>query len=275
MNSQPFACRPDLGAALVTGGAVRIGRALCLALARRGHAVAIHCHQSTAAAEALRAEIEAGGGRAAILRGDLNDHAATQALLPAAQVALGPVAVLVNNASLFEYDRLDSADLASWQRHMDANLRAPFFLAQAFAAALPAGMAGNIVNIIDQRVWRLTPHFATYTLSKAGLWTLTQTLAMALAPHIRVNGIGPGPVLPSSRQSPEQFARQWASTPLQRGAAPEEIAAGLLFLLDAPAMTGQMIALDGGQHLPWPPPGQAAGPGQATGSAPALDDPEE
>ncbi len=257
-----------LGAALVTGGAVRIGRAICLALAARGHAVAIHCNKSQTEAKSLQAEIIAQGGRAAVVQGDLCDHAATQTLLPQTQAALGPVSVLVNNASLFEYDRIDSAGLESWQKHMDANLRAPFFLAQAFAAALPEGMAGNIVNIIDQRVWRLTPHFASYTLSKAGLWTLTQTLAMALAPRIRVNGIGPGPVLPSSRQTAEQFAQQWAATPLQRGAAPEEIAAGLLFLLDAPAMTGQMIALDGGQHLPWPPPGQA--PGQA-----GLDDPEE
>jgi len=244
--------------ALVTGGAVRIGRAIALTLAERGYAVAVHYNQSRAEAEAVVAEIAARGGRAAAIQADLGDHDAVLKLLPEAAAALGPVSLLVNNASLFEYDRIDSADLASWQRHMDANLRAPFFLAQALAAALPQGVAGNIVNIIDQRVWRLTPHFATYTLSKAGLWTLTQTLAMALAPRIRVNGIGPGPVLPSSRQSAEQFAQQWRSTPLQRGAHPEEIAAGVLFLLDAPAMTGQMIALDGGQHLPWPSPGTGA-----------------
>jgi len=241
--------------ALVTGGAVRIGRAIALALGARGYHMAVHCNASVSEAEAVVAEIIAAGGRAAVLRADLADHEATLALLPQAAKALGPVSVLVNNASLFNYDRIDTAELASWQSHMDANLRAPFFLAQTFAAALPEGVAGNIVNIIDQRVWRLTPHFASYTLSKTGLWTLTQTLAMALAPRIRVNAIGPGPVLPSSRQTAEQFARQWASTPLQRGATPEEIAAGLLFLLDAPAMTGQMIALDGGQHLPWPSPG--------------------
>lgn len=238
--------------ALVTGGAVRIGRAIALALARRGYAVAVHCNRSESAADALCREIAAGGGRAAAVRADLADHAAVLGLVNHAARALGPVSVLVNNASLFEYDTPASATLEDWHRHMDVNLRAPFFLAQQFAAALPEGVPGHIVNIIDQRVKRLTPHFATYTLSKASLWTLTQTLAMALAPRIRVNGIGPGPVLPSSRQTPEQFARQWASTPLQRGASPEEIAAGVLFLLDAPALTGQMIALDGGQHLPWP-----------------------
>lgn len=243
--------------ALVTGGAVRIGRAICLALAERGHGVAVHYNASRAEADALVAEIAGKGGRAVAVQGDLRDIAACQALLPLAQQALGPIDILVNNASLFEYDSLHSATPESWAMHMDANLRAPFFLAQAFAAALPDDCKGDIINIIDQRVWRLTPHFATYTLSKSALWTLTQTLAMALAPRIRVNAIGPGPVLPSTRQSAEQFARQWASTPLQRGAAPEEIAAGLLFLLDAPAMTGQMIALDGGQHLPWPPPGMA------------------
>ncbi len=245
--------------ALVTGGAIRIGRAISLALAQRGHGVAVHCNASRNEADALAAAIQAKGGRATVVQGDLRDLATCQKLIPHAQAALGPIDILVNNASLFEYDSLQSATPESWAMHMDANLRAPFFLSQGFAAALPENLKGDIVNIIDQRVWRLTPHFASYTLSKSALWTLTQTLAMALAPRIRVNGIGPGPVLPSSRQSAEQFARQWASTPLQRGAAPEEIAAGLLFLLDAPAMTGQMIALDGGQHLPWPPPGTAPG----------------
>ncbi len=240
--------------ALVTGGAGRIGRALSLALAARGYGVAVHYNTSRTAADALVAEIAGKGGRAMAVQADLRDIAACQALLPLAQQALGPIDILVNNASLFEYDNIQSTTPESWAMHMDANLRAPFFLSQAFAAALPDDRKGDIVNIIDQRVWRLTPHFASYTLSKSALWSLTQTLAMALAPRIRVNGIGPGPVLPSTRQSAEQFARQWASTPLQRGAAPEEIAAGLLFLLDAPAMTGQMIALDGGQHLPWPPP---------------------
>lgn len=251
---------PRAPVALVTGAAVRIGRAIALALAERGYAIAVHCNRSRAEAEALTSQIKQAGGRAAVFVADLCNDADVQALVPAVNRELGLLSVLVNNASLFEYDSLATATLAGWQKHMDANLKAPFFLSQAFAAQLPDKAEGVIANIIDQRVWRLTPHFATYTLSKAGLLTLTQTLAMALAPRIRVNGIGPGPVLPSPRQSAEQFARQWASTPLGRGATPEEIAAGVLFLLDASAMTGQMIALDGGQHLPW----QAG----AAGSAP-------
>lgn len=242
---------PSAPTALVTGGAVRIGRNIALALARRGYSVAIHYNRSGGAAAALAREIIAAGGNAATLSADLCDHAAVLALLPAAANALGPVSVLVNNASSFEYDTLASASIDSWTLHMNGNLRAPFFLSQAFASQLPSDISGHIVNIIDQRVWRLTPHFATYTLSKTGLWTLTQTLAMTLAPRIRVNGIGPGPVLANHRQTQEQFERQWRSTPLQRGASPDEIAAGVEFLLDAQAMTGQMIALDGGQHLPW------------------------
>lgn len=237
--------------ALVTGAGARIGRAIALELGRRGHAVAVHCNRSRREAEAVAAEIAAAGGKAAVVQADLADHTAVSGLVAQARAALGPLSVLVNNASLFEYDHVETATEESWDRHLDTNLKAPFFLAQAFAAQLPADIPGNIVNIVDMRVWRLTPHFASYTVAKAGLWTLTQTLAMALAPRIRVNAIGPGPVLPSPRQSPEQFARQWAGTPLQRGAHPEEIAAAIGFLLDAPAVTGQMIALDGGQHLPW------------------------
>lgn len=243
--------------ALVTGGAVRIGRAIAETLAARGLAVAVHCNRSRDEAEAVVSGIVARGGSAAVVQADLADHNAVANLVPQAAAALGPLSVLVNNASLFDYDHVETATEDSWDHHLDTNLKAPFFLSQAFAAQLPEGMAGNIVNIIDMRVWRLTPHFASYTVSKAGLWTLTQTLAMALAPRIRVNAIGPGPVLPSPRQSPEQFARQWKSTPLQRGAEPGEIAAAVGFLLDAPAVTGQMIALDGGQHLPWQ---QAGGP---------------
>jgi len=242
---------PRAPAALVTGAGVRIGRAIALALAARGLAVAVHCNHSRQDADAVAAEIVAQGGRAAVVQADLSDHAAVSGLVAQAAAAFGPLSVLVNNASLFEYDHVETATEDSWNRHLDINLKAPFFLAQGFAAQLPDGIPGNIVNIVDMRVWRLTPHFASYTVAKAGLWTLTRTLAMALAPRIRVNAIGPGPVLPSPRQSPEQFQRQWQGTPLQRGAHPEEIAAAVGFLLDAPAVTGQMIALDGGQHLPW------------------------
>ncbi len=236
--------------ALITGASHRIGRTIALFLAGRGYAVALHCNNSRAAAEALQTQIRDGGGRATVVQGDLARHADVMRLVDEA-VALGPLSVLVNNASLFDYDHVETATEESWDSHLDTNLKAPFFLSQTFARQLPEQVAGNIVNLVDMRVWRLTPHFASYTVAKAGLWTLTQTLAMALAPGIRVNAIGPGPVLPSPRQTEEQFRKQWASTPLQRGAEPGEIAAAVGFLLDAPAMTGQMIALDGGQHLPW------------------------
>jgi len=162
--------------------------------------------------------------------------------------------VLVNNASVFERDEWHDATRASWDRHLQPNLRAPFVLMQNFARCLPPTAEGVIVNLLDQRVWSLTPYFVSYTLSKAGLWTLTQTMALALAPRIRVNGIGPGPTLPSPRQSPEQFVRQRAQMPLGRGTSPPEIVAAMRFILSAPALTGQMIALDGGQHLGWAQP---------------------
>jgi len=244
------------GAALITGAAKRIGRAVALALAEDGYDVAVHYGASQAEAEAVAAAIAAKGRRAVALAADLADEAATRKLIAAAAQSLGPVTCLVNNASLFERDEALTVTRESWDAHLETNLRAPFVLMQAFARALPAGMSGNIVNILDERVWNLTPHFVSYTLSKAGLWTLTQVMAMALAPRIRVNGIGPGPTLPSPRQSAEQFARQQASVPLQHGATPEEIAGAVRFILASGAMTGQMIALDGGQHLGWAQPGQ-------------------
>jgi NAD(P)-dependent dehydrogenase (short-subunit alcohol dehydrogenase family) len=242
--------------ALVTGGARRIGRALALALADAGYAVGVHHHASHAEAEALVSEIGRAGGRAAALAADLADEAQVERLLPSAVATLGPIGVLVNNASMFESDTVATATRESWDAHLAVNLRAPFVLIQEFAALLPPDAGGVVVNLLDQRVWNLTPYFLSYTLSKAGLWTLTRTMALALAPRIRVNGIGPGPTLPSPRQSAEQFRRQSRMTPLQRGTSPDEIAAALRFILAAPSMTGQMIALDGGQHLGWAQPGQ-------------------
>ncbi len=241
-------------AALVTGAAARIGRAIVKALADDGWAIAVHHRDSEDAADALVAEIERGGGAAVALHADFAEEAQVETLAGRASEALGPLGCLVNNAAVFDYDDIRSADRASWERHMAVNLRAPFVLTQAFADALPEGAEGCIVNLIDQRVWNLTPHFVSYTLSKAGLWTLTQTAALALAPRIRVNAIGPGPVLPSARQSAEQFAAQCARTPLGRGAAPEEICRAIRFILAAPSLTGQLIALDGGQHLGWTMP---------------------
>jgi NAD(P)-dependent dehydrogenase (short-subunit alcohol dehydrogenase family) len=238
-------------AALVTGGGVRIGRALALELARSGAAVAVHYNTSKAPANEVVAEIAKAGGRAVAVPGNLADLRDTQSLVGRAAAAIGPLDCLVNNASRFERDEWSTLTPEGWAAHLDINLRAPMLLSQAFAKQLPQGVEGNIVNLLDQRVWRLTPHFTSYTVSKTGLWTLTQTLAQALAPRIRVNGIGPGPVLPSARQSQAQFDASCRATPLGRGASPEEIAAALTFILNAPAMTGQMIALDSGQHLAW------------------------
>ncbi len=240
-------------AALVTGGAQRLGRAIALALAEAGFDVAVHCHGSTAAAEQTAADIRARGRRAAVLPANLAQEAEMCALLPAAAAALGPVGVLVNNAGTFERDAWHDATRESWDRHIEPNLRAPFVLMQDFARALPAAAEGVVINMLDQRVWSLTPHFVSYTLAKAGLWALTQTMALALAPRIRVNGIGPGPALPSPRQTAEQFARQCAQVPLRRGSGPEEVARAALAILALPSLTGQMLALDGGQHLQWSP----------------------
>ena len=246
--------------ALVTGAGKRIGRAIALALAEDGFDVAVHYSSSRADAEAVVAAITAKGRRAVALAADLVREDETLALMPAAAKALGPVTCLVNNASLFERDEALTVTRASWDAHLAINLRAPFVLMQEFARNLPERESGTIVNILDERVWNLTPHFVSYTLSKAGLWTLTQAMAMAMAPKIRVNAIGPGPTLPSARQSAEQFARQSASVPLQRGAAPEEIASAVRFIIGAASMTGQMIALDGGQHLGWAQPNVAPHP---------------
>jgi NAD(P)-dependent dehydrogenase (short-subunit alcohol dehydrogenase family) len=238
-------------AALVTGAARRLGRALALGLADAGFCVAVHSHTSATEAEATCAEIRRRGRDAVALRADLGREAEVTGLLAAAEAALGPVGVLVNNASVFERDEWHDATRASWDRHIETNLRAPFVLMQDFARRLPAPAEGAVVNMLDQRVWSLTPHFVSYTVAKAGLWALTQTMALALAPRIRVNAIGPGPALPNAQQTAAQYARQAASVPLGHGTSPEEVARAVIAILGLPAMTGQMIALDGGQHLQW------------------------
>jgi NAD(P)-dependent dehydrogenase (short-subunit alcohol dehydrogenase family) len=245
-------------AALVTGGAKRLGRAMALALGGAGFDVAVHYAGSGEEAEATAAAIRALGQRAATVRADLAEEAEAAVLAGRAAAAVGPLGVLVNNASTFERDEWHDVTRESWDAHLEPNLRAPLILSQAMAKALPEGAEGIVVNMLDQRVWSLTPHFVSYTVSKSALWTLTRTLALALAPRIRVNGIGPGPALPSPRQTEEQFARQCRSVPLRRGTSPEEVAAALLAILSLPSMTGQMIALDGGQHLQWAPAGGGA-----------------
>lgn len=250
--------------ALVTGAGTRLGRAMALYLGARGHDVAVHFASSEAAAEAVAEELRRMGRRAAAIGADLLVEDETQALVARAADALGgPLTVLVNNASIFEYDNFATATRETWDRHLESNLRAPFVLTQAFAAQAPAALkdaAGEpraqamVVNMIDQRVLKLTPEFTTYTIAKMGLWALTRTAAQGLAPHVRVNAIGPGPTLQGARQSADHFAKQRAATVLGRGANPDDITAALGFFLDAPAVTGQLICVDGGQHLAWKTP---------------------
>ncbi len=249
--------------ALVTGAGKRLGRGMALYLAQRGHDVAVHYSSSAKEAEAVVAEIRAMGRRAQAFQADLLDEAQVQALVPAVTAALGTLTVLVNNASIFEYDRIDTATRESWDRHIESNLRAPYVLTQAFARQCPPAVTddqgepraqGLIVNMIDQRILKLTPEFSTYTIAKMALWAFTQTAAQGLAPHIRVNGIGPGPTLRGARQTEDHFARQRAATVLKRGANPQDITAALGFFLDSPGVTGQFIAVDGGQHLGWKTP---------------------
>lgn len=251
------------GAALVTGGARRLGASMALYLAERGFDVAIHYSNSQTEAEETAARVREIGRQGVTLRADILSDAETDQLVSRAADALGPLSVLINNASIFEYDTLASATRESWDRHMQSNLRAPFILTQEFAAQAPATReddhgeplaSGLVVNMIDQRVRKLTPEFMTYTLAKMGLWAFTRTAAQALAPQIRVNAIGPGPTLRGGRQSEEHFAKQRAATILERGADPKGICAALGYFLDAPAITGQLLCVDGGQHLAWETP---------------------
>lgn len=240
-------------AALITGGARRIGRAITLALAQSGYSVVVHAFHSRNEAEQLCGEIAEAGGRAATVLADLaQDEQAKQ--LVAAAGAFGPLTLLVNNAGEFEPDEISSFDRARFDRAMAVNLRAPLVLAQAFAAQASRQAGASIVNLLDQRVFKPTPRFLSYTLSKSALHTATSTLAQALAPHVRVNAVAPGPVLPSPRQSAEDFAKQAAALPLGQGPSPEDIAAAVLYLAEAENVTGQTIAVDGGQHLAWQTP---------------------
>jgi NAD(P)-dependent dehydrogenase (short-subunit alcohol dehydrogenase family) len=241
-------------AALVTGAAKRIGRAIALRLADEGYAVAVHYRRSRSDAEDVEAAIEGKGGRAAVVQADLADIGAVEGLVAQAVAALGPLTLLVNNASLFEPDGVESITPELWDRHFAVNLRAPAFLARDFARQLPEGEDGAVVHIVDQRVRKLNPQFFSYTLTKAALFTATRTMAQALAPRVRVNAVGPGPTLTSSRQSPADFARQGKALPLRRHPQPEDIAEAVVFLARATSVTGQMLAVDGGQHLAWETP---------------------
>lgn len=240
--------------ALVTGGARRIGRAIVERLAGAGYAVAIHCHASRSEAEALAAGLRASGGSAGVVMADLADPVAVEGIVPAAEAALGPVTLLVNNASSFIADDVRGLDIASWNRQFSINLRAPSVLAGAMANRLPEGRQGAIVNIVDQRVWKLTPQYYSYTLTKAALLTATTTMAQALAPRIRVNAVGPGPTFANPYDGEALLAAEAQGTVLNRKVEASDIAEAVLYLAQAGAITGQMIAVDAGQHLAWRTP---------------------
>lgn len=238
--------------ALLTGAADRIGACIARRMAAAGYAVIIHYRSSADEAHALAESILADGGRAALVAADLADRSARAGLVAAASQPFGPLGVLVNNASLFEPDSIADVGEDLWDHHFAVHAEAPVFLARDFASQLPEGCSGNIVNMIDERVLHLSPAFFSYTLSKATLWAATRTLAQSLAPRIRVNAIGPGPTLKNSHQTDADFDRSQNRLPLRHGPSPEEIAEGVMFLLASPSMTGQMLALDGGEHLEWP-----------------------
>lgn len=242
----------DGKAALVTGGARRIGRAISYALHRAGYAVAIHTQNSLDQAQALRDEVVRGGGRASVVRADLSDQGEVAALVHNATRAVGPLTLLVNNAASFERDEFGALDAERFDRQFAVNLRAPLFLSEAFAAQ--AGDDASIVNILDQRVFKVTPHFVSYTLTKSALYSATRMLAQALAPKVRVNAIAPGPTMASERQAAEDFARQAAAVPLRHGPTAEEVAEAVVYLASARSVTGATLVIDGGQHLAWQTP---------------------
>ncbi|MGI9395436.1 MAG: SDR family oxidoreductase, partial [Boseongicola sp.] len=245
------------GAALVTGAGKRLGKAMALFLAGRGLDVAVHYNSSADEAEKVAQDIRDLGRRAAAIQADLTVEEDMQRLVRDAAAALDKsLTVLVNSASVFEYDNIETATRISWDRHLESNLRAPFVLTQAFASQAPELEMGGewneptakalVVNLIDQRVRKLTPEFMTYTIAKMGLWALTRTSAQALAPKVRVNAIGPGPTVQGTRQSRSHFERQRSATILNRGADADGIVKALGYLLDAPAVTGQLLCVDGG-----------------------------
>jgi len=243
--------KPAKKSVLVTGAAKRLGRAIALHLGESGWSVAVHYNNSQAEAEETVAALHQKGVHAAAINADLTLEDDTEWLIARARAAVGPLTALVNNASVFENDTIATMTRQSWDKHIEANLRAPLVLSRDFAEQIPEGAEGAIVNLLDQRLLKPTPQFLSYGVSRAGLHWLTVTLAQALGPRIRVNGVAPGPTLRNERQSEAHFKRQQESTILGRGATPDDVARAVGYLIEARAVTGQMIAVDGGQHLIW------------------------
>ncbi len=238
--------------ALVTGAADRIGAAIAERLSADGWKVVVHYRSSAEKAQATVARMKAAGGVAALVRADLANRRQRAGLIAAAARHFGPLTLLVNNASIFEKDAATDIDEALWDAHFAIHAEAPAFLSRDFAAQLPEWSEGNIVNIVDERVLHLSPANFSYTLSKSVLWTMTVTMAQTFAPRIRVNAIGPGPTVAEKNQTAGAFDRSWARLPLKRGADAAQVAEGVLAILAMPSMTGQMLALDGGEHIEWP-----------------------
>lgn len=237
---------------LITGGAARIGAHTTRGLAQDGWDICIHYNRSKSVADKLCDEIISAGGRAVSVGGNLSIRPDVDSLIARSTAALGqPLTALINNASTFSPDTAQTMSHASFDYHMDVNLRAPLALSRDFAAQCPKGCDGVIINMIDQRVLKPNPTYFTYNLSKNALYQSTKTLAQALAPHIRVNGIGPGPTLKNTDQSADMFTGEAENTLLNYGSSPDEILAGIRYLLQAKSVTGQMIAIDSGQHLTW------------------------
>ncbi len=246
----------DSGVAIVTGGARRLGRAIVLDLVTHGWAVAIHCNSSRTEAETLAEEIVADGGKVVVVAADLADLSNASRVVYDSATMLGKPTLLVNNASTFAEDHLGSLEPAAFERQMAINFSAPVFLAQAFAEVLGRD-EGNVINMVDQRAWRTAPTYFSYQMSKSALWAATRVMAQALAPRIRVNAIAPGPVLKSSNQEDGDFAAQLRHVPLGRAPELAEIGRTVRYLIENRSITGQMIGLDGGQHLVWDTPDMA------------------
>ena len=242
----------DINNVLITGSGKRIGAEIAKSFAKKNWNIGLHCHKSYKETKNLSKEIEKKYKvKTCIIRADLSEIKQINKIIPYLNKKLGPISCLINNAATFEYDSLDTLTIKTWELHINTNIRAPLFLSKSFAKHLPKKYKGNIINIIDQRVWNLTPHFTTYTISKSALWTLTQTAALSLSPNIRVNAIGPGPTIKSKRQTENEFIKQCNRMPLKKKIGVEEISNFIQFIINTPSITGQMIALDAGQHLGW------------------------